>query len=771
MVEIEIDGKTLSVKEGSTVMDAANAVGTYIPHFCYHKKLSIAANCRMCLVEVEKSPKPIPACATPVAQGMKISTHSDLALNAQKGVMEFLLINHPLDCPICDQGGECQLQDLAVGYGKSASRYTEDKRAVTNKDLGPLIATDMTRCIHCSRCVRFTDEIAGLQELGMPGRGEHVEVMPFIAKTVDSEISGNVIDICPVGALTSKPFRFAARNWELSRRKSISPHDGLGSHLEVHVNNQRVLRVLPRENESINECWLSDRDRFSYEALNSTQRLTTPMIKQEGVWQTVDWTTALEYVSKSLQQVIYEQQTTDTISAIAAPNSTLEELFLLKKLMHHLGNIPVATHLRQSDFALEGHKSGVDWLGQSIVDLLKNEAILLVGSSLRKEQPLLAQRLRQAVKQGMALSSVHAAADDLHISLVGELIVRPDRLVEGLAEVLLAIVEKTQQKIASSIDLSGINVSDSAKTIAESLLNKKQSSILLGNVAVTHPRASEIRTVTQEIARLTGATLGIMTMAANSVGADLLGLHAANVFDENHKAYVLLNIDPVLDAYNPTLARTALQKAHTVIAMTSYASESLLEYADILLPIAPFSETSGTFINMEGLAQSFYGVVKPQGETRPAWKVLRVLGNMLDFEGFEYMSAEEIRDEILSEPYQAKLNNAITPVAVHMREVDTSLVRLGEVPIYQLDMQSRYAPSLQQTKDAQASEKVYVNAKTLAQYGFVEGDVIRVSQEDLTIELPIAMSEALLDNVVRVYANAQTSRLAGLFDPMHMEKA
>lgn len=771
MVEIEIDGKTLSVKEGSTVMDAANAMGTYIPHFCYHKKLSIAANCRMCLVEVEKSPKPVPACATPVAQGMKVSTHSDLALNAQKGVMEFLLINHPLDCPICDQGGECQLQDLAVGYGKSASRYTEDKRAVTNKDLGPLISTDMTRCIHCSRCVRFTDEIAGLQELGMPGRGEHVEVMPFIAKTVDSEISGNVIDICPVGALTSKPFRFAARNWELSRRKSISPHDGLGSHLEVHVNNQRVLRVLPRENELINECWLSDRDRFSYEALNSTQRLTTPMIKQEGVWQTVDWTTALEYVSKSLQQVIHEQQTTDTVSAIAAPNSTLEELFLLKKLMHHLGDIPVATRLRQSDFALDGQKSGADWLGQSIVDLLKNEAILVVGSSLRKEQPLLAQRLRQAVKQGTALSRVHAAADDLHISLVGELIVRPDRLVEGLAEVLLAIFEKTEQKVTSSIDLSGINVSDSAKTIAESLLNKKQSSILLGNVAVTHPRASEIRTVAQEIARLTGAKLGIMTMAANSVGADLLGLHAANVFDENHKAYVLLNIDPVLDAYNPTLARTALQEAHTVIAMTSYASESLLEYADVLLPIAPFSETSGTFINMEGLAQSFYGVVKPQGETRPAWKVLRVLGNMLGFEGFEYMSAEEIRDEILSEPYQAKLNNVITPVDVHMREADASLIRLGEVPIYQLDMQSRYAPSLQQTKDAQASEKAYVNAQTLKQYGFVEGDVIRISQEDFTIELPIAMSDVLLDNVVRVYTNAQTSRLAGLFDPMRMEKA
>lgn len=753
-------------------MDAANSIGTYIPHFCYHKKLSIAANCRMCLVQVEKAPKPVPACATPVTEGMKVFTHSDLAVQAQKGVMEFLLINHPLDCPICDQGGECQLQDLAVGYGKSASRYTEDKRVVTNKELGPLIATDMTRCIHCSRCVRFTEEIAGRQELGMPGRGEHTEVMPFIAKTVETEISGNVIDLCPVGALTSKPFRYSARNWELSRRKSISPHDGLGTNLIVQVKGQRVMRVLPRENEAINECWLADRDRFSYEALNSADRLTSPMIKYGGEWLAVDWTTALEYVVKSLRQVIFENQGPAAVSAVAAPNSTLEELFLLKKLMHRLGVQQVETRLRQSDFALDQHKQGVDWLGQSILELIQNDAVLVVGSTLRKEQPLLTQRLRQAVKKGMALSVVHAAADDLFMPLTGELVVRPDQLVEGLGEVLLAIAEKTGQAISQHIDLTGVSISAAARLIANSLLGKEKTSLLLGNVALSHPRASEIRTVAQEIASLTGATLGVMSMAANTVGADLLGLHAGDLFAQESKAYVLLNVDPVLDAYDAQLAHKALKGADTVIALTSHQSEDLLHYADVLLPIAPFSETAGTFINMEGLAQSFNGVVRPLGETRPGWKVLRVLGNMFDVEGFEYNSPEEVREEVLSENYQARFNTASTPVAVKASPLNTTLVRLGEVAVYQLDILCRHAPSLQATQDALRANKVQANRQLLVDLAVNEGDWVRVRQGEGEAVLPIVLDDALPDNVIRVAAaNTLTSALAGMFGAISIEKA
>nr|HPR05218.1 NADH-quinone oxidoreductase subunit NuoG [Denitromonas sp.] len=360
MLEIEIDGKQLQVADGSTVMDAANQVGAYIPHFCYHKKLSIAANCRMCLVQVEKAPKPLPACATPVTNGMKVWTKSEAAVKAQKGVMEFLLINHPLDCPICDQGGECQLQDLAVGYGESKSRYQEEKRVVFNKNLGPLVSTDMTRCIHCTRCVRFTQEIAGLMELGQAFRGEHSEIMPFVEKTVDSELSGNIIDLCPVGALTSKPFRFAARTWELARRKSVSPHDSLGSNLIVQVKHDVVKRVLPLENEAINECWLSDRDRFSYEGLNCASRLTKPMIRQGDSWQETDWQTALEFAATRLKAVVAAAGG-EEFGALLAPNATVEELYLAQKLVRGLGSDNVDFRLRQADFSADAVSQGAPW--------------------------------------------------------------------------------------------------------------------------------------------------------------------------------------------------------------------------------------------------------------------------------------------------------------------------------------------------------------------------------------------------------------------------
>ncbi|MCB5195366.1 NADH-quinone oxidoreductase subunit NuoG [Deefgea salmonis] len=763
MLEIEIDGKKLTVPGGSTVMDAANSIGVHIPHFCYHKKLSIAASCRMCLVQVEKAPKPLPACATPVTDGMKVWTHSDQAVTAQKGVMEFLLINHPLDCPICDQGGECSLQDLAVGYGQTGSEYAEEKRVVANKDLGPLISTDMTRCIHCSRCVRFTEEIAGFQELGMANRGEFTEVMPFIGKTVNSEISGNVIDLCPVGALTSKPFRYTARTWELSRRKSVSAHDGLGSNLIVQVKNNKVMRVLPLDNEAINECWLSDRDRYSYEALNSEERLTKPMLKQGGVWQETDWQTALEYVANGLKQVIAEHGT-NSVAAVASPNSTVEELFALRKVMAGLGVESVQAFARSADFSLK--TQGAQWLGQSLLELSQNEAILLVGSTLRKEQPLLAQRLRQSVKKGLQLSAVNAHSDEMLTKLVGEVVVRPDQLVEGLLQVIQAFVELKSLPVPNDIDLSSVQVSDAARVIALSFDGKAKTAILLGNVAQTNARYAEIYTAATALALLTGATLGVPAMAANSVGAQLVGADlGADVFGAGSlaaakKAYVFLGVEPEYDAHNGAHALAAAKNAEMVVVMSPFQS-CAMDYADVILPISPFSETSGTFVNMEGKAQSFNGVVRPLGETRPAWKVFRVLGNLFGFSGFEYNSSEEIRDEAMAGEIAPRLSNAVVSKHAVRAQAAQGLVRLGEVPLYQVDSIVRRAPSLQATQDAVLASTLRANTATLAKLGLaVDGQAI-VQQEQGSATLLVALDDGLLDDVIRVAASHPLTRNLG----------
>src|SRR4051812_18406759 len=422
-------------------MDATKKLGVYVPHFCYHPKLSIAANCRMCLVEVEKAPKPLPACATPVTDGMKVKTHSPAAKNAQNGVMEFLLINHPLDCPICDQGGECQLQDLAVGYGPSNSRYQEEKRVVVRKELGPLVAAEeMTRCIQCTRCVRFGQEIAGYMELGLIGRGEHAEIVSFVGQTIESELSGNMIDLCPVGALTSEPFRFAARTWELSRRKSVSPHDGHGSNLIVQVMKDRVMRVLPLDNEAVNECWLSDKDRFSYLALASPERLTAPMMKQGGEWITVDWKAALEFVANGLRDVATKHGAS-SLGALISPHATLEEMALTAKLVRGLGSDNIDFRLRQTDFrgdAAGAANRAIPWLGVPISQLNGLERVLVVGSFLRKDHPLLAHRLRQAAKKDAQISFLHSVADDNLIRAANSLVVPPSLLPSALAEVVVA---------------------------------------------------------------------------------------------------------------------------------------------------------------------------------------------------------------------------------------------------------------------------------------------------------------------------------------------
>ena len=772
MLDLEIDGKALQVKEGSTVIDAAHQAGIYIPHFCYHKKLSIAANCRMCLVQVEKAPKPLPACATPVTPGMKVFTHSDLAVKAQKGVMEFLLINHPLDCPICDQGGECQLQDLAVGYGSSASRYQEEKRVVVNKNLGPLVSTDMTRCINCTRCVRFTQEIAGLMELGQAFRGDRVEIMPFVEKTVDSELSGNIIDLCPVGALTSKPFRFAARTWELARRKSISPHDGLGSNLIVQIKHDKVLRVLPLENEEINECWLSDRDRFSYEGLNAPERLTKPLIKQGGVWKEVEWNQALDYVAHALRDVAKEHGP-EAIGALVSPHATLEEMYLAGKLMRGIGSGNVDFRLRQSDFS--GRRLGTPWLGMKIAELNKLDRVLLVGSFLRKDQPLVAQRLRQAAKRGAQISVVHAADDDLLMAVSGKLIAAPSLLPERLAQVVKAVAEL--KGAASGLE---VTVSPEARQIAESLASGQNTAVLLGSFAQQHERAATLNALAQQLAGYLGGRCGLLGEAANSVGGYAAkavptagGMNAAQMLAEPRKAYVILGAEPELDCADGAQAVAALQQAETVVVLSPFKSEAAMAYADAILPVSPFTETSGTFVNMEGRVQSFQAVNRPLGDTRPGWKVLRVLGNLLKLEGFDQESSEAVRDEILGTArpdFIAGLDNAIEGATLDLA-AGSGLERIADVPIYFADPLVRRAPSLQRTRDA-AEPTARMNAATLARLGLTAGTAVKVSLGGTPSRLVAALDAGVADHCVRVAAgHASTASLGALGGALTVERA
>lgn len=704
MIQIELDGQKVEVAEGSMVMHAAEKAGTYIPHFCYHKKLSIAANCRMCLVDVEKAPKPMPACATPVTNGMIVRTKSDKAVKAQQSVMEFLLINHPLDCPICDQGGECQLQDLAVGYGGSGSRYEEEKRVVLHKDVGPLISMEeMSRCIHCTRCVRFGQEIAGVMELGMIHRGEHSEITTVLGDTVDSEVSGNMIDLCPVGALTSKPFRYSARPWELSRRKSVSPHDSTGANLIVQVKNNKVMRVLPFENNDVNECWLADRDRFSYEALNSPERLTTPMVKQGGEWKSVDWQTALEYVARGIGD-IKRDHGARSIGALVSPHSTVEELFLAQKLVRALGSENVDHRLRHAEFL---PSEGVRWLGTSIASLSTLQRALVVGSNLRKEHPLFALRVRGAVRTGAQVSVIHDREQDWAMALAAQSIAPAGQWVQALADVATAIGAETNEKAP----LNG-NATDAAKAIAKSLLSGERKAILLGNAAAHHPTASSLLSLAQWIGEQTGATVGFLTEAANTVGAQLVkampgegGLNASQMLAGGLKALFLLNTEPEFDSAAGAKAKALGQGGGMVVTLSPFKAN--LDISDVLLPIAPWTETPGTFVNAEGRVQGFHAVVKPLGETRPGWKVLRVLGNMLGLPGFEYESANEVladaRGADKDQPMvQGSVLSNRTAKAAWLGDTNARPVAAS---IYQLDGIVRRATSLQLTADARASQR------------------------------------------------------------------
>jgi NADH-quinone oxidoreductase subunit G len=715
MPKLEIDGKPIEVAHGTSVIEAAKRLGIYVPHFCYHSKLSVAANCRMCLVEVEKVPKPMPACATPAADGMKVWTHSPGAKKAQNGVMEFLLINHPLDCPICDQGGECQLQDLAVGYGGSASRYQEEKRVVLRKDLGPLVAAEeMTRCIQCTRCVRFGQEIGGVMELGMVNRGELAEIVSFVGRAVDSELSGNMIDLCPVGALTSKPFRYAARTWELERRRSVSPHDALGANLIVQVKQNVVLRVLPLENEAVNECWLSDKDRFSYEGLNAPDRLTRPMARVDGRLQEVEWEVALERAAAGLADA----------GVLASPHATLEELYLAGKLG------PADFRLRHSDFSADGRRAGIPWLGMPIAELGTLDRVLVIGSFLRKDQPLIAHRLRQAAKRGAQIHVLHSVDDDWLMPIASRTIVAPSALPGAIA--------------AAKDKLAG------AKTPA----------VLLGNFAQQHPQAAAIHAAAQAL----GVKLGFLGEAANSVGGYVAGLPSGGGLPAvlRKEALLLLNVEPALDCADPRAA----SRAKFVVNLTAWQSD----VGDVLLPIAPFTETAGTFINTEGRVQSFHACARPPGEARPAWKVLRVLGTMLGREGCALDTLEEVRAACLGSTDVATLLSNVIDGAVQPASRPAGIERIAEVPIYFADPLVRRAPSLQKTRDARPP-RAWMNSRLMAQLGVAAGQPVRVRQGEGSAKLAAALDDRLPDDCVRIAAaHAATAALGPMFGAVAIEK-
>lgn len=779
MVNIEIDGKKIEARDGVMVIEAADEVGITIPRFCYHKKLSVAANCRMCLVEVEKAAKPLPACATPVTDGMKVFTRSAKAISAQQGVMEFLLINHPLDCPICDQGGECELQDVAVNYGGDVSRFSEKKRVVKDKNIGPLVATEMTRCIHCTRCVRFCSEIAGVNELGATGRSEFMQIGTYIEKNLTSELSGNVIDLCPVGALTSKPYQYSARAWELKGHASIAPHDVVGSNITVHSRRDKVLRVVPRENETINESWISDRDRFSYEALNSEQRLHNPMVKNNGKWQETDWETALSYAVDKLN-AIKSEQGVNKIGALVSASATTEELYLAQKLLRGMGSSNIDHRLRQNDFSDQQHTALYPSLGFSIENLEKIDSALLVGSHLRKEQPILNHRLRKAVINGGAVNVINPVAWKFNYELNNQLISTPADMVKELAAVLKAVDSSAAANLTKAVD-----VTEQHNSIAEQLKNSDNAVIILGSMALNSPYQSALRGLAAQIAKATSATIAILPEAGNSAGAWLAGavphrseageqsapgLNVKEMLESNLSAYLLMGVEPESDCAQASAARSAMQNAF-VVSMSMFVDDEMLDYADVLLPIAPYTETSGSYVNTEGTWQSFTASVKGLAESRPAWKVLRVLGNLLSIEGFDYMSTDEVKDELLAAIADKQLQASTEwPLPGQLPMAEKELVRIAETAIYATDSIVRRAKALQETEDGKCSLKL--SQQEAGKLGLLDGELALVKQADSGIELAVVIDDAI--PVGSVYINAGSKTTAGFgqaYAPVEVSKA
>lgn len=768
-ITIEVDGRELKAAPGAMLIDVCDDAGIHIPRFCYHRKLSLSANCRMCLVEVEKVPRPLPACVTPVNDGMKVRTNSPMAVEAQQGTMEFLLINHPLDCPICDQGGECELQDVALGYGSHVSRYVEAKRVVADPDIGPLVATDMTRCIHCTRCVRFGAEIAGIRELGATGRGDHMTIGTYVEHAMGSELSGNVIDICPVGALTSKPFRFQARAWELVQRDGIAAHDGVGSNVHYHVRGAQILRAHPKENEALNECWMSDRDRFSYQALSADDRLLRPLVKQRGEWRETDWQTALEAAAKGLAGARGEDG--NQLGALLSPSASLEELYLAKKLMRGLGSANMDHRLRQGDFRADQPK--VPWLGCSIADLEDLDMVVIVGANPRKDQPLLGHRIRKAAMKGAEVVYFNPLRLDLNY--------RAEQWISNPRDWVLEVANLAKAAGVRKGVVNKIKVAEHHKELFKRIKDADKALVLVGDLAMGHPDYGLLRSLAAQVAEAAGAKFGFLTAGANGVGAGLLGvtpgeggLDAQAMVAEPRKGYLLLGVEPGFDTANPAQALNAMMKADCVVALSSFRSPDLETVADVILPLAAAAESAGTLFNIEGRQQGFSGAAPPAGESRPGWKILRVLGNLMNLQGFDFNTVAQVRDEALGMIGDAAPDNACEPdPSLEMSLPESGILRIGELPIYALDPMVRRAPALQATADAQDSLYLRLNPEDAAALGFTDGDRITVSQADARK----AVFEARLDPAVPQGGAALctaipgSQALAGRFGEVTLEKA
>lgn len=771
MVNIEIDGIPLNVDSTKMIIQAADEAGIDIPRFCYHKKLSISANCRMCLVEVDNARKALPACATPVTEGMKVFTHSKTAVAAQRGVMEFLLINHPLDCPVCDQGGECELQDLSMGYGSGVSRFCEGKRVVKDKDIGPLINTDMTRCIQCTRCVRFGEEVAGIKELGATGRGEHMEIGTYIESSLVSELSGNIIDLCPVGALTSKPFRYKARAWELTAHPSIAPHDAAGSNIELHTRRNEVMRVVPRECDSINESWISDRDRFSYSALNHEQRATTPMIKQNGVWQETDWQTALQTAIDGVKQT-KTAHGAEQIAGLITPTATLEEAYLFNKLMRGMGVNNVDHRLREQSFEDQACDYNTnDWC---LSDLEHSDEIVLIGSNIRAEQPIIAHRIRQAALHGSAVININFFASDLLMPVDKQVTVNAKAMIEtlaGIAKTLMASSKDVDSKWQAL--LSDIKPSELTKTIAMQLAESKQATLLVGALANHHPQAATISALASFIAQLSDSHI-IVLPTANSNAMSLagavpyqedekqagIGLNCYEMWQQKLQAYVLFGIEAEFDTADPAQALHALNDANFVVTINSFVSDAMLAYSDVILPLASFAETSGTFVGVDKQWQSFTGAVAPKGESRPGWKILRVLANIAKITDIEFVSSTDVRDEV-QDNVNLKVATKTDQYIPENLLTDTALMAISEVPMYQIDALIRRSEALQQTPDNLSSKVARMNSNEATRYGLNDKNTVTVSQGENSMNLDFELDEMIADGCMYLATGANEASQLG----------
>jgi len=782
-IKVTINGQEIETQAGRLLIDVADENDIVIPRFCYHKRLSVAANCRMCLVDIERAPKPMPACATQCMDGMVVETKSQKALAAQKSTMEFLLINHPLDCPICDQGGECELQDVAMGFGEGVSKYTEQKRVVMDKNIGPLIATDFTRCIHCTRCIRFGDEVGGMPELGATGRGEHMEIGTYIEKSIVSELSGNVIDVCPVGALTAKPSRYTARPWELTQHAGVSAHDCVGSNTWVHTRGSNVIRVVPRENDSINESWISDRDRFSYTSVKSDQRLTQPLLREDGQLKPVDWETALNAAAEMLNHA------DGSLATLISPQATLEEQYLAQKLTRLLGSNNIDHRLTQVDFSTQQDAPVMPWLGRSLVSVETLNSALIVAGNLRYQQPLLSHRLRKAVLNNDAeVSSIGHIAGQYNFAMKNELSGSAAQIIGDLGAVAVALAETSGKALSPHLAkiLQGCEPEQAHRDIAASLFGGSNAAVIVGVEALANPQLSLLQEICETITTCADATLGYLSNSANSAGACLAGAlphrgpagsslegageDAASIISAQHKLLMTFAVNPVLDTAVESLLS---ENNESIIAVSSFDNEFVQQQADLVLPLATVLETSGSFVNIEGLWQSFKGCVQSPGDSRQGWKILGALGQVLRPGEFDYTDTVAVRNEIKTLCSDVALSNlcGIESGDSKLPQSSAKADKVGSAPIYASDDLSRLSAPLQATPLMRMQSAVIMNHQMASQCELLGSEQVQVKQGKGTAVLPLRVDDGVADGCVYVPVGiTAVSHLGGSFGKVTLEK-